>query len=138
MGVNDLEMVVENIDSSPDIVNAVCSFVVDDADTSLEVVVDFSSFDVNINSDAEGVDVVSSFEVDCIVAILDVDGIVIFLGVDDTDVSCCADDGIFTLVEGIIGLFVEVGDVDIVSLVDSVVVITTVPNTTTDTKGALK
>ena len=137
MGVNDLEMVVENIDSSPDIVNAVCSFVVDDADTSLEEVVDFSSFDVNINSDAEGVDV-SSFEVDGIVAILDVDGIVIFLGVDDTDVSCCADDGIFTLVEGIIGLFVEVGDVDIVSLVDSVVVITTVPNTTTDTKGALK
>ena len=138
MGVNDLEMVVENIDSSPDIVNAVCSFVVDDADTSLEEVVNFSSFNVNINSDAEGVDVVSLFEVDCIVAILDVDGIVIFLGVDDTDVSCCPDDGIFKLIEGIIGLFVEVGDVDIVSLVDSVVVITTVPNTTTDTKGALK
>ena len=71
---------------------------------------------------------------DGIVAILDEYGIVIFLGVDDTDVSCCADDGI----EGIIGLFVEVGDVDIVSLVDSVVVITTVPNSTTDTKGALK
>ena len=42
MGVNDLEMVVENIDSSPDIVNAVCSFVVDDAHTSLKEVVDFS------------------------------------------------------------------------------------------------
>ena len=135
MGVNDLEMLVENIDFSPNMVNAVCPLVVDDADSSLDEVMEFSSFDVNINSDAEGVDVVSLFEVDGIVAILDEDGIVIFLGVDDTDVSCCPDDGIFKLIEG---LFVEVSDVDIVSLVDSVVVITTVPNTTTDTKGALK